>query len=569
MRTRTEGRYLCPLNPVGYIVTTRVSRDHRLGRLLAVKNYIGCRWNGREIDTVLSGGWLNLDWTLSDVQGAICALGHGQLPLDGEMVKDGLVDRRTEEFVWTYVEGPRDKRFMEAQDRRYLQHLAENYPIGFLLELTPHDKLRDEDIQEGVEEAGLPSKMWRMVGEFLGLDMSLRYHRDLAREFSDEVERIRNPRSRPAPPPVPSHRSGGGGGGGSGGSASASRAVLSASLREIPADEMGRAMRSARKLGAGSFGEVHLATLRDGVQYAVKSIRIDAGDEATRADFYNEAQVMAKLNHPLMVHLYAYCKTDPEKFYLVMEYMALGSLFKLLHSREELSVGTRLRLFLNVAQALAVLHDHGIVHRDLKSENILLKMEDGVQCAKIGDFGLAKAKAVGSKARGYQVGTAGWTAPEIFLEEPASAKSDVYSLGVVLWEMLTRLYPLEGKAPGIVGHLVMAGRVEDMKKVPRDAPEALVNMMLACLMIDADKRPTAKEIFTSLSSAASSRREASGGGGGGGAGYDAHTPGPKTAIMMGMAAAVARVESHVVGIEAMQIAGALGKTGSDSAAPRR
>ena len=535
MKERTSGQHYVPLEEFRWqhlFVSTR-HPDYIAGERHAV-SYFSSRWNGKDTRAQPPHDQ-----------------DYGGIPHDGRTTKDMV--REGDRFLSEYIEGPRDKAFMEAQDRKYLTELARTNPALFLKEMTPRSELSRED-----------------QAKELGLNLRSPHHQNLQREFAALVERIRNPgkerervakdaaaeaalqeriklatekavrdaldareKAHPTPPPLPSAASGGGGGGsgGSGGSGSHTE-THHAGLRVLSAEQV----RVGERIGGGGFGDVYTA-LFEGDEVAVKKIRV-TNEEATRAAFFNEAEIMARLTSPRIVRLFA-IYSDPANLFLVMEYMAKGSLYQLIHSDETMPWSQRFKLAKDVAAGLIFLHSQSIVHRDLKSANILLNDKSR---ACLADFGLAKIKEEGSKSKGYQIGTVQWTAPEIFEEMPATTASDVYSYAVILWELATRRTPLEDATPASLPFKVMSNRKGEAEKIPTETPIAFSRLILRCWALEPTARPKMTEVHESLGVIEETclRDEAPA----------TAPPGPKTAIMMGIA-------RDVEGIAAAQRAGAM------------
>ncbi|CAH8372846.1 unnamed protein product [Eruca vesicaria subsp. sativa] len=206
-----------------------------------------------------------------------------------------------------------------------------------------------------------------------------------------------------------------------------------------------REIRKATKefstvIGSGGFGTVHRAEFSDGLVAAVK--RMNKSCEQADGEFCREIELLARLHHRHLVALKGFCTKKNERF-LVYEYMANGSLTDHLHSTEKppLSWATRMKIAIDVANALEYLHlycDPPLCHRDIKSSNILL---DENFVAKLADFGLAHASRDGSvcfEPINTDIrGTPGYVDPEYVVTQELTEKSDVYSYGVVLLEILT------------------------------------------------------------------------------------------------------------------------------------
>jgi serine/threonine protein kinase len=146
----------------------------------------------------------------------------------------------------------------------------------------------------------------------------------------------------------------------------------------------------------------------------------------------------------LILQFIAACKKPPV-FCIITEYLAGGSLRKYLHQQEPHSVPLQLvlKLALDIARGMEYLHSQGILHRDLKSENLLLG-ED--MCVKVADFGISCLESQCGSAKGF-TGTYRWMAPEMIKEKHHTKKVDVYSFGIVLWELLTALTPFDNMTP--------------------------------------------------------------------------------------------------------------------------
>ena len=138
------------------------------------------------------------------------------------------------------------------------------------------------------------------------------------------------------------------------------------------------------------------------------------------------------------------CKKPPV-FCIITAYLPGGSLRKYLHHQEPHSVPLDLvlKLALDIARGMKYLHSQGILHRDLKSENLLL---DEDMCVKVADFGISCLESQCGSAKGF-TGTYRWMAPEMIKEKHHTKKVDVYSFGIVLWELLTALTPFENMTP--------------------------------------------------------------------------------------------------------------------------
>ena len=216
------------------------------------------------------------------------------------------------------------------------------------------------------------------------------------------------------------------------------------------------------------------------------------------AQFLSEARIVAGVEHPYIVPLYS-AESRDGLLYLVMRLLPGQSLADRLAGKGTLPVEEAARVAHEVAQALAAAHGRGVVHRDIKPDNILL---DEAGHAFVTDFGISVVTARRSgEASGVSVGTPRYISPEQALGEAVDGRADVYSLGVVLFEMLTGRLPFEGRSTAeLVAKHVAAPppRISDLRP---DTPAALVALTDRMLAKDRAARPTSTELVTLLAAA--------------------------------------------------------------------
>lgn len=168
----------------------------------------------------------------------------------------------------------------------------------------------------------------------------------------------------------------------------------------------------------------------------------DDGDVAARFD--TEARAAALLSHPNVVAVFDQGR-DEGRPYIVMEYVRGITLRQLITLEAPFSAAHALQLFEPVVAALAAAHEAGLIHRDVKPENVLISERGQV---KVADFGLARPVTAATVAEGgVVIGTVSYIAPELVSRGHASPRSDVYSLGILLYELLTGLKPYRGTSP--------------------------------------------------------------------------------------------------------------------------
>ncbi|MCB1183587.1 serine/threonine protein kinase [bacterium] len=245
-------------------------------------------------------------------------------------------------------------------------------------------------------------------------------------------------------------------------------AALAARAGPAPAagDQVG-AWRLLRELGAGGMGTVHLAERTRGgfaQQVAVKLVRPGLDTDEILARFARERQLLAGLEHPHIARLVDGGRTDDGRPFLVMEHVD-GRPIDLYCDHHGLDVAARLRLFLDVCAAVAHAHRHLVVHRDLKPGNVLVTA-DGV--VKLLDFGIAKVLDADDGAglqtmTGARLHSPRYASPEQVAGRPVTTAADIYSLGVILYELLTGRSPY----PGTDGSLVELERlVREHRPIP-------------------------------------------------------------------------------------------------------
>lgn len=257
---------------------------------------------------------------------------------------------------------------------------------------------------------------------------------------------------------------------------------------ENPWDVNFEDLENLRDLSSGNFGKVFRGTYF-GTEVAVKKL-LDVDDEFMHKYIEREMAILKSLRHPNIVQFMGLSKHRND-YYIVTEFISGGDLRHLLkdHSKE-LSWKMRVKMALDTAQALTFLHSKGLMHRDLKSHNLLVDENGKI---KLCDFGFSRR--VGDTAEQMTLcGTDEWMAPEVMLGEKYDTRADVFSFGMVVTELITRQKPAK-RAPG----RRFAFDAEAFRPlVPRSCPPDLVQIAIDCTQWDPHHRPVMKEVLERL-----------------------------------------------------------------------
>jgi len=253
------------------------------------------------------------------------------------------------------------------------------------------------------------------------------------------------------------------------------------------------------ELGRGGMGVVYLShdSLLDR-NVAVKVLSASGLGSEGHARLLHEAQAAAQLNHPNIVGVYDVGFADDARSvpFIVMELVEGESL----HSRQQAALDEILSVARQICAALEHAHAHGIIHRDLKPENVIIT-PDGV--AKLMDFGLASSGTSRTSAEGVIAGTVFYLAPEQALGQAVDGRTDLYALGVMLYELTTGRLPFTGDDPLTIIAQHLHAPVAPLRTHRADLPSALEAIILKLLAKDpADRYASARELGTALAAMA-------------------------------------------------------------------
>ena len=252
------------------------------------------------------------------------------------------------------------------------------------------------------------------------------------------------------------------------------------------------------ELGKGGMGRVYKvfdAEVKEKVALKLLKPEIAAGRE-TIERFRNELKFARKIRHKNVCQMFDLAKEE-NTYYITMEYVCGEDLKSMIRMSKRLSVGTAVDLAKQVCEGLAEAHKLGVVHRDLKPQKIMIDREGN---ARIMDFGIARSlRGKGITGAGVMIGTPEYMSPEQVEGKDIDQRSDIYSLGVILYEMVTGRVPFEGDTPFTIGMKHKSEIPKDPKELNAQIPEDLSELILRCLEKNKEKRyQSASELCVEL-----------------------------------------------------------------------
>ena len=251
-------------------------------------------------------------------------------------------------------------------------------------------------------------------------------------------------------------------------------------------------------LGTGGMATVWLGydTILDR-QVAIKTFKIDANDEDAVKRFNREAKAVTSLSHPNIVSIYD-VENEGEFYYLILEYVEGMTLKDYMVKNPRIPIETIVHIAKQIAAGLSHAHQNGIIHRDIKPQNIL--MNENLTC-KITDFGIARAYGDTTLTQTNQMlGTVYYLSPEQACGNVATAQSDIYSLGILIFEMITGQIPFKGESAVAIALKHLQEELPDIDKYRENVPQSVKNIVLQATMKNPNERYiSSKELFEDLS----------------------------------------------------------------------
>lgn len=265
--------------------------------------------------------------------------------------------------------------------------------------------------------------------------------------------------------------------------------------RDLSGEVLGGEYRIERKLGMGGMSHVYLAHQLSVDRPVVVKVMIPPSVDVERwkGRFMREARAASRIRHGGVVTIYSFGEQEGVGPYIAMEYVEGRSLRQLIEDEAPLEPMRAARLVAQGCRALHAAHEFGVVHRDLKPDNLMVEVEDGRERARVLDFGVAKAPdTLVETLDGHVVGTPAYMAPEQARDQEVDGRADLYAMGIILFELMTGRRPFS--APTAVA--VMLKHVQaEFPAHELDAPAELVEVLCRACAKDRDDRWATAQAF--------------------------------------------------------------------------
>lgn len=269
--------------------------------------------------------------------------------------------------------------------------------------------------------------------------------------------------------------------------------------------------RVVEKIASGGMGTIYKAhDIQDKTkELALKVLRDEFySDESYKKRFKHEAVVIDQFSHPNIVNVLERGESGGN-IYIAMELLDGKTLNKVLEDEEKFAIPTALNIMTQAADALAMIHKKKIIHRDLKPENIMIiKTEENPYFVKVLDFGLARQQALTRMTQtGIIMGSISYMSPERLTNSELTAASDIYSLGVIYYQMLSGEMLFLGDTVVDVARQILEKEPIPLNKLRKDIPAELNHLITKMINKEPEKRPTAKEVLDILKNIAAKEPE--------------------------------------------------------------
>ncbi|KAL8027898.1 hypothetical protein ABFS82_14G123400 [Erythranthe guttata] len=248
-----------------------------------------------------------------------------------------------------------------------------------------------------------------------------------------------------------------------------------------------QSLKFESKVASGSYGDLYKGTYCS-QDVAIKILKTERLNTELQKEFAQEVYIMRKIRHKNVIQFIGAC-TKPPNLCIVTEFMSGGSVYDYLHKQKgSFKLPGLLKVAIDISKGMNYLHQNNIIHRDLKAANLLM---DENEVVKVGDFGVARVKAQ-TGVMTAETGTYRWMAPEVIEHKPYDHKADIFSFGVVLWELLTGKLPYDYLTPlqAAVGVVQKGLR----PTIPKNTHPKLSDLLEKCWQKDPSLRPDFSQV---------------------------------------------------------------------------